>query len=111
MKPLSLTNRSVAVLLLNNQDIDVANVSVTVELEGMLGMGPAVKASVFDVWEGRVVHPNVSSSFTTDAFGGHDSRFYVVTPLIAPSTSRAAVIVSPSCEKRCATYGAAGRER
>ena len=81
VKPLSTSNGSVAVLVLNNQDLDVANVSITVALGAVL---PAAlnhsAASVYDVWADELLHPSVSGSFATDVFGGHDCRMYVVTP-------------------------------
>ena len=46
----------------------------------------AAAATLTDVWEGTTTHVDgAAGSFTTDAFGGHDSRFYIVTPA-APST-------------------------
>ena len=105
VKPLSATNGSTAVFLLANSDPASPNASYAVDL-AWLGMAGGRGATVRDVWRGAdlgVVHANL----TTDAFGGHDSRFYIVTPLDPPSA--AAQVPSPrrTCEESC-LHGPAG---
>lgn len=66
---------------------------------------------MYDVWAGAMLHPSVSGSFQSDAFGGHDSRFYVLTPrkvaAVPPATPEVAA-TPMQCEARCAGGGAAG---
>jgi hypothetical protein len=132
-KPLSATNGSVAVLLLNNQDTDVANVSLKVKFATILppGYNRTTSVTLQDVWQGTAVHLKATDNFETDAFGGHDSRFYVVTPLQPPlpsasvpsawldddaatftergrSSHRMAAAETTTCEERCAGAGPAG---
>jgi hypothetical protein len=66
--------------------------------------------SVYDVWAGSIVHQDVKGSFKTDSFGGHDSRFYIISPN-RPAHTRSSVndystiadsAVVISCEERCA---------
>ena len=119
IKPLSTSNGSVAVLLLNNQDIDLENVSVAVDFKTIFGNTSVASASVFDVWAGAVAHASVSGSFKSDAFGGHDSRFYVITPAkdgASPAGSigdvgLAAKGEAGSCEELCANGGPDGQPK
>ena len=104
-KPLSTANGSVAVLLLNNQDTDLANVTITVRLNKILAKGFTGPASVFDVWAGSMLHASVTTSFESDAFGGHDSRFYIVTPTKASAQPAAEAREEGQCEQRCAGVG------
>ncbi len=108
VKPLSKQNgsvASVAVLLLSNSDPDpqeqkIKNTSYTIELE-WLGMKGAKGAHVRDVWAHKDLGMS-ASSFTTDSFGGHDSRLYVITP-VGPLSSSPAPSPPPaqSCEASC----------
>ena len=98
-------NGSVAILLLSNSDPDpqerkIKNTSYTVELE-WLGMKGAKGAYVRDVWAHTELGTAVGS-FTTDAFGGHDSRFYIITPLDPlPPSHPPAPAPTRSCEAGC----------
>ena len=121
-KPLSTTNGSVAVLLLNNQDTDVANVAIRVEFAAILPKEynrTVTAVMLHDVWRGTSVRLSNTDSFETDPFGGHDSRFFVVTPLPGASddvswsaerhsSSSNNTHKSSSCEDQCAGGGPAG---
>jgi hypothetical protein len=133
VKPLSTTNGSVAVLLLNNQDTDVANVSLKVAFATVLSDEDNATSSAIltDVWGGSSVRLHRTDSFESGAFGGHDSKFFVLTPVsggapgprarVSVEQQRAAPgihvrshdssVVSrrlPSCEERCAGAGPGG---
>jgi hypothetical protein len=47
----------------------------------------AVIATVYDVWAGELVQGAEGGSFKSDMFGGHNSRFYVVTPTTKESVA------------------------
>lgn len=68
---------ALAVFLLSNQDVTATNASVVVDLVHDLNMtGPV---TIRDVWNHQDLGTH-SGTFATDAFGYHDSRFYVVSP-------------------------------
>ena len=70
------------------------------------GMTGPKGVAVHDVWR---PHEDVggqhSVGFDTDAFGGHDSRFYILTPYEPPSPKPAAapapVAPDRTCEESC----------
>ena len=70
-------NGAQAVFLLSNQDGD-ATEAVTIKLANLNITTPSVR--VRDVWEHRDLG-TATGSFTTDAIGGHDSRFYIFSPV------------------------------
>ena len=56
---------------------------MTIELSDIrYPLSAAGETTVFDIWQEKVVAtlPAGASNFTTDAFSGHDSRFYVFSP-------------------------------
>jgi alpha-galactosidase len=110
IKPLSTTNGSQAVFLLNNQDSDLENVSITIDFEKTLGLKPGAAVSVYNVWEGEMTHASLTGKFSSDAFGGHDSRFYVVTPTKENLSGMEETVGSQAltCEERCASGVADG---
>jgi hypothetical protein len=68
---------------LNNAAVGAGNASVTIELADIrYPLTATGETTVFDVWQEKSVAtlPAGASSFTTDAFSGHDSRFYVFLP-------------------------------
>ena len=70
-----LPNAAVAVFVLSNGVTTPQAVPFTFTEVGL----KATTATVRDVW-GHKDLPDASGSFSTDSFGGVDSRFYVLTP-------------------------------
>ena len=85
VKPLSCKGcRKVAAFIVSNQDVDdkghaVHNRTYTIDLAKDLGMEPGVPVHVSDVWLQKEIGVHNGPTFSTDALGGHDSRFYVMT--------------------------------
>jgi hypothetical protein len=71
-------NGAVAVLVLNNGATGSANVTATFTFDEV--RFKSKDAKVTDVWGIAEPRKVTGSSFTTDAFGPHDSRFYLITP-------------------------------
>lgn len=70
-------NGATAVLLLNNADPSVANITMTFSFQEV-GFTVTPSASILDIWTGES-KPISGTDFTTDSFGGHDSRFYLLS--------------------------------
>ena len=76
---------ALAVFLLSNQDTSAPNTTITIDVAQELNMTGAV--SVRDLWS-RTNLGSHTGFFTTDAFGGHDSRFYLFSPGTAEQRHR-----------------------
>jgi hypothetical protein len=101
LKPLN--ESKVAVLLLSNADPHAnggpPNRTYTINLSwlGISGGG----AKVRDVWSHDDL-PEATATFTTDAFGGHDSRLLIFTPLSpSPQPPPPSPAAPRSCEQSC----------
>jgi len=71
-------NGATAVLLLNNADPSAPNVTVSFTF-AEVGFGGGSGSKVLDIWAGTTADAT-GSGYTSDAFGGHDARFYLLTP-------------------------------
>ena len=69
-------NGAVAVLFLSSLDSSIANATYTVDF-GDIGVSGTM--SVRDIWQRKDLG-EATNSFTTDALGGKDSRFYLLSP-------------------------------
>ena len=78
---------AVAVLILNNGAPGSANTTATFTLDEIRFEGTA-GGSVLDIWADKTMPLAANArSFTSDAFGPHDSRFYLIKPSSSPATS------------------------
>ena len=76
--------QKVAAFVASNQDVDdsgnaLQNFTYTFDLVTDLGLEQGKSVQVYDVWMQKTLGTHDGRTFSTDAFGGHDSRFYVFT--------------------------------
>lgn len=69
-------NGAVAVLFLSSLDSIIANATYTVDFNDI---GVSGTMNVRDIWQRKDLG-EATNSFTTDALGGKDSRFYLLSP-------------------------------
>jgi hypothetical protein len=74
---------AVAVLVINNYEVGAAGNNQTVTIDfADVRFKSAGASTVFDIWAEKTIAPVAAgaTSFTTDSFGAHDSRFYLISP-------------------------------
>jgi hypothetical protein len=75
-KPLDLASKRLAVFAINGAELTQ---NISIQFDKLFGTGSSSKARVYDVWGKSDL--GVVSGGITRAVAGHDSAFFVATPI------------------------------